>query len=199
MPRIREPSLTAHRQRTEEDLLDAFAALLREEGYASLTLAQVAARAGIVRNTIYNYFADKEAMLVAFLDREVARFMASTTVAVDNTVGAQARLSVFCERLLSYFAAQGGAHHDLIAIGGEETRARLFARFAPAHHMVARILREGIHEGVFRQIDPDATAPLVLAVLGVFRVPVATGQLSPAEATERVLQFVLPALQSSSR
>lgn len=46
MPRISAANLAAHRDQTRARLLDAFEVAVEEEGFADLTLASVAERAG---------------------------------------------------------------------------------------------------------------------------------------------------------
>ena len=71
MPRILADSLAEHRTLVRTRILDAFGAELHENGYAALTLAHVASRAGIARNTIYNYAADKNDLMLEFEERSV--------------------------------------------------------------------------------------------------------------------------------
>ena len=75
MPRIAADSVAEHRALMMGKLLYAFGDLVHEEGYAVVTLAQVAARAGMARNTVYNYVGDKQALLMAFIDRSVEQFV----------------------------------------------------------------------------------------------------------------------------
>ncbi|MGM0386623.1 MAG: TetR/AcrR family transcriptional regulator, partial [Actinomycetota bacterium] len=71
MPRILADSLAEHRTLVRARILDAFGEELHDNGYAALTLADVAGRAGIARNTIYNYAADKNELMLAFVERSV--------------------------------------------------------------------------------------------------------------------------------
>ena len=50
-------------------ILDAAMAVFAERGYHRATIREVARTAGVADGTIYNYFADKEALLLACLDR----------------------------------------------------------------------------------------------------------------------------------
>jgi AcrR family transcriptional regulator len=194
MPRISEETLAAHRQRAEAKLLDAWADLLREHGYEATTLAMVAERAGMARNTVYNYFPSKEALLQAYVEREVARFMSQVTAAVDATVGARSRLEVLIREQLGYFSHAGTALHPLASSLGPAAQATLAGHFEPIQRLVGRILREGIHEGELRPLDIEHATNLVIATLDAFRKPLATGQLSNQHATELALDLLLHGL-----
>jgi AcrR family transcriptional regulator len=60
------------KQRTRKAALEAFGALLMEQGYEALTVAGVAERAGLGRSTLYEHFRTKEDLLAASLDRPLA-------------------------------------------------------------------------------------------------------------------------------
>lgn len=98
MPRIRAETVEAHRRRIREALLDAWGSLMEEHGFAEITMAMVAERAGVARNTIYGYFPDKEHLLLAHLEREIERFLAGVTAAMDAAVGRR-RGCEFCSSI----------------------------------------------------------------------------------------------------
>lgn len=64
------PVQTRSRKRVEE-IVDAAAELMFEEGADALTTRSVAARSGIPVPTIYRYFADRDAIIIAFIEREM--------------------------------------------------------------------------------------------------------------------------------
>jgi AcrR family transcriptional regulator len=59
------------KQRTREAALIAFSSLLMEQGYEAVTVAGVAARAGVGRSTLYEHFRTKDDLLAASLDRRL--------------------------------------------------------------------------------------------------------------------------------
>ncbi len=58
-----------------EALLDAATELLPERGYAALRMADVATRAGVSRQTVYNEFGNKAALAQAVVLRTTAEFL----------------------------------------------------------------------------------------------------------------------------
>ncbi len=57
-------------------LLDAAAAAFREEGWRRLTMAKIADRAGVSRQTVYNEFGSKQQMAEQLIMRELETFLA---------------------------------------------------------------------------------------------------------------------------
>ncbi|MGC4940689.1 TetR/AcrR family transcriptional regulator [Kribbella sp. DT2] len=69
MPRIRGASIEQHHELVWADLAEAMRQLLLERDYDSITMGHIAARAGLARNTLYNYAADKGALVLALTQR----------------------------------------------------------------------------------------------------------------------------------
>lgn len=78
--------LLARGQATFEAILDATAALLEEFGIDAVTTNRVAATAGINVATLYHYFPNKQAIMVALFERQTHR---RATVARDALDGLQ--------------------------------------------------------------------------------------------------------------
>jgi AcrR family transcriptional regulator len=69
MPRIRGASIGEHHEMVWADLAEALRQLLLERDYDSITMGHIAARAGLARNTLYNYARDKGALVLALTQR----------------------------------------------------------------------------------------------------------------------------------
>ncbi|GAA3993330.1 TetR family transcriptional regulator [Allokutzneria multivorans] len=67
-----------------EDLLDATTRLLSERGFQGLRMADVAAATGVSRQTVYNEFGNKEALVQAVALRVTADFLDGTAAALDE-------------------------------------------------------------------------------------------------------------------
>ena len=58
-----------------ERLLDAAQAMIEDTGWSSVTMARVAERAGVSRQTVYNEFSNKHGLAEQLAMRELARFL----------------------------------------------------------------------------------------------------------------------------
>jgi AcrR family transcriptional regulator len=72
MPRIEAESIQAHVERQNGRILDAASELFRESGYRGTDLSDIAARVGLARNSLYRYYASKDHILIACLEREMS-------------------------------------------------------------------------------------------------------------------------------
>ena len=192
--------MVAHRALMRTQLLDAFAELLHEVGYAEVTLADVAARAGMARNTIYNYFDDREALLMALIDRSVERFVADVRTEVASLPDAPSRLAACIRLQFQQFQGQPSAGSDaglvdasMLGTGGQR---ELMGHFRPLHELVGEIIEDGIAEGTFRTVDPQRAVMMVFAVLRAERIPVGSGERDADQTAAEVTDFVLHALRA---
>jgi AcrR family transcriptional regulator len=58
-----------------ERLLDAAQAMIEDSGWSSVTMARIAERAGVSRQTVYNEFSNKHGLAEQLAMRELARFL----------------------------------------------------------------------------------------------------------------------------
>jgi len=70
---------------------DAACRLFLVDGYEATSMAAVAKAAGVAPNTLYWYFANKDDMLVAVLDRHVKHAIAQLATMQDQPLSAQLR------------------------------------------------------------------------------------------------------------
>jgi AcrR family transcriptional regulator len=71
MPKLWTETIEAHRRAVRDAALDTTAALVAEQGLRSVTMSQIAEETGIGRATLYKYFSDVEAILVAWHERQI--------------------------------------------------------------------------------------------------------------------------------
>ena len=62
MPKIIGESLASHREITRSRLFEALGSLMAEQSFESITMSQIAERAGVGRTAVYNHFAARRAV-----------------------------------------------------------------------------------------------------------------------------------------
>jgi len=196
MPKIIGNSLHEHRQMTRQRLFTALSTLMSERGFDTITLADIAAEAGVGRTAVYNHFPDKEALLLGFITHETeeyAKRLEKSLEGVDEPVG-QLRTYIRQQAQLSrvFHLAPGP---DLRTVLSRPTLARLREHAVVVESILRRILRAGIDSGALPDQDIDPVVSLVNACL--------SGRLIPEEpvARERAINaaehFVLRAVGAS--
>jgi AcrR family transcriptional regulator len=77
MPKLWNDTIDAHKRNVRDSTLDATADLVTRKGLAAVTMSEIAQETGIGRATLYKYFPDVEAVLLAWHERQVHRHLES--------------------------------------------------------------------------------------------------------------------------
>jgi AcrR family transcriptional regulator len=72
VPKLWNETIEEHRREVREAILDTTVALVTEHGLLSVTMSQIAEKTGIGRATLYKYFPDVEAILLAWHERQIS-------------------------------------------------------------------------------------------------------------------------------
>ena len=192
--RIKKEDMSQSRQR----LLDAAAEEFAHSGYLGANINDISTSAGFAKGTIYNYFPSKHALLMALLD-------AAAELHLGFIVEQTTRAEDPARRLEAFFAA-GFAfvneYHSLAqvmfnAIHGphEDFKNYLFQAYQPMFQFVAeQILLPGMQADVFRSVDPQAMASLIMTIyLGTASSLNPEGEpwLEPAQVSDLALHGLL--------
>lgn len=190
VPKIIGGSLTEHRERTRLKLFTALAQLMLERGFDAITLADIAAKAGVGRTALYNHFPDKESLLLAYMTYETQEYVASLESALDGIDDPVEQMRTYVRRqaqLKRVYRLSPGP--DLRSVVSPATQQQLRSHATLVETVLRRILERGIEEGAFTDQPISTTVSLVNACLSTRAT--ADGDPDAIAATE---DFVLRAL-----
>ncbi len=187
MPKLWNDTVNAHRRAVHDAILETTWALVAEHGLAAVTMSRIAEETGIGRATLYKYFPDVEAILVAWHQRHVAAHLQHLAALRDRAGDAGSRL----EAVLGAFA--------LIAHRREHHGAELAALLHRGEHvaraqqhltdLIRDLLVEVAETGDLRDdVPPDELASYCLHAL------TAAGSLSSEAAVRRLVAVTLAGL-----
>lgn len=164
--------------------------LIVERGYDAITLADVAADAGVGRTAVYNHFPDKESVLLAWAMDATERYLVSLRAELAATDDPLSQLQIFIRMQMTEFAAH---HTRLAGIGTALTadgRLAMREHVAPMMQILEDIVQRAIDAGEIPQQDLATLVPMISAVTAVrFAVTAEGDALQAAIAT--VTGFVL--------
>lgn len=192
MPKIIGRSLEEHRREVRSRVFEVLRGQLYERGFDAITLAGVAAEAGLGRTAMYNHFPDKESLLVAFVEDEATRYVERLSAAVATAGTPVEKLSTFVRLqlrvLAEYHLPPGTALASALAPAAYR---RISAHADPITGQLREILAEGVPDE-----DPDVLIPMITAALGSRQVvDVPPERLD--DAIEGAVRFVLRAVGMS--
>ncbi len=192
MPKIIGATLHEHRAQTRQRLFAALAQLMAERGFDAISLADIAAAAGIGRTAVYNHFADKESLLLGFIAHETAQWVTALEAALADVEDPVEQLRTYVREQVDHTQGFHGAPGpDLRAVLSPATQQRLREHVVGVEGILRRILERGIASGVLPPQDIGTTVPLVHACLSGRGVPDGPGRAAAVRATET---FVLRAV-----
>jgi AcrR family transcriptional regulator len=152
-------------------------------------MADIAARAGIGRATLYKYFADAEAILRAWHEREIGRHLAEVAAIAGGPGEAAARLTAVFERYaLNAQSGRGGHDAEMAAFLHRDEQV------AAARHRLRRLVADLIGEAAAAGAVRDDVAPDELAAYGLAALG-AAGELRSPAAVRRLVAVTLAGLR----
>jgi AcrR family transcriptional regulator len=170
VPRIRGASIEEHHERVWADLAEAMRHLLTERDYDAITMGHIAARAGLARNTLYNYARDKGALVLALTERAARPAIERVAaIAARSAEPATDRMRQIVEVVLRECTDRGlqlmfrpgsGLPVAEVPKGPDGPFAALVAQ-------VENVVRDGVASGEFREIRDVGLAVELLS--GVMR------------------------------
>ena len=191
VPRLWSDTIDTHRRAVRDAVLDATGELVSRDGVRALTMASIAETAGIGRATLYKYFPDLDAILLAWHERHVAarleRLSAIVQAGDDPMAGLRAVLEAYAssQRHAVELPELHGAEH------ASDARGQLLG-------FLRDLVSEGVTAGTLRDDVPAAElAGYCLHALAAART------LSSREAVQRLVEVTLaglanPGLSSSA-
>ena len=189
MPKLWTETIEAHRQTVRETILDTTWALVTERGLLSVTMSQIAERTGIGRATLYKYFPDVEAILVACHERQVAEHLGHLTRVGTGPGDAG-------ERLRSVLEAYALISHHPGRHGTEELSALLHRgeHVDRAQQQIVDLFRSLLGEAAAEGSLRDDVAPAELATFCLHALTAAASLPSEA-AVRRLVEVTVAGLR----
>lgn len=186
MPKLWNETIETHRRAVHDAVLDAAAELVAEDGLRAVTMSDIAERAGIGRATLYKYFPDAEAILLAWHERQVTAHLRYLAEVRDLAAGPGQRLKAVLE-------AYGRLSHDHneVELSAFLHRGQHVSRaHAELTGLLCDLLHEGQEAGEVRDDVPDSE----LADYCIHAMS-ATGGLQSEAAVDRRVMVTLAGLR----
>ncbi len=104
MPKIQAPTVVLHRELRRQQLMDAAMELALATGAESITVAAVAAKAGLARSSIYEYFASSADLVADLVLEELDYYTQRLATATKGTQDPFERIELWISESLRYVA-----------------------------------------------------------------------------------------------
>lgn len=189
VPRLWSETIEAHRGAVREAILDTTWSLVGEHGVASVTMSQIAEKTGIGRATLYKYFPDVDAILLAWHQRQVTGHLEHLARVRDQAGEPGERLAAVLEAyaLISHHRGQ----HDTELAAFLHRGEHIAGAQQQLRDLIRDLLTEVAKTGDIRDdVAPDELASYCLHAL------TAASNLPSEDAVGRLVTVTLAGLQS---
>ncbi len=144
MPKIETQTLAQHRDWRRSQLIEAAAAIALESGGEAITVAAVAARAGLSRTSVYEYFASSADLAADLVIDELNSFAQELKGISEAGVTPVEAIDLWIEGSLQYIA--DGRHLLAKALNAIDLPRNRSAAIGAAHGALLAPLRSKLEE-----------------------------------------------------
>ena len=186
VPKLWNDTIDAHRRAVRDATLDNTAALVAEHGLRSVTMAQIAERTGIGRATLYKYFPDVEAILLAWHGRQISQHLEHLSKVAEQAEPGE-RLRAVLE---AYAAMSRGSrgHHDAELAAFLHRDEQVVRAEKQLRDLIGSLLTEAAQSGeVRRDVSVEELATYCVHALAAART-------LPSAAVRRLVAVTLAGL-----
>lgn len=188
----RKPSLWQDFKR--QSIQEAVIHLMCREGLAAVTMERVAQEVGIAKGTVYLHYRDKQELLESVKSSALEPMLERLDQLFDSDLDPLRKLEAYSLRYLGYFDERRELFRILI-YEREVTRASGHRfrgdRYRHLVERTARVIRDGISGGVFRDLDADkAAAMFVEANYAIMSQRLRGGGGAPVEDDARLISGI---------
>ncbi|WP_051027933.1 TetR/AcrR family transcriptional regulator [Nocardia higoensis] len=186
-------TVAEHKTAIRTRILAAFAEVLARDGWDGASIKAVAAQAGLTRTVIYNYFADKSELLLAWSALEIERFLTQIAQEIEPLDDPRRKLEALVKLVLREFAGPHPVTPPMMSLIPNQTALEFTSQLNQLENVVFGILVEGERTGVFQLVDARFASRCILGCLDPHRQALADGG-SVDEVIAQVVPFVMGAV-----
>lgn len=167
MPKIRATTIEEHKEQTRLDILSWAEKLFVSQGYNATSLTELADAVGIGRTTLYEYFKDKEEILVSLVEETIPQLVDEMIGAIPNDLSFEERLG---ELLLAslHFVSDDRNLGTLIMREvpklSPDAQGKVRQAHARIEEEIVDVCRRAIEAGQFRDLDPSTAGRIASAM-----------------------------------
>ncbi|WP_280501611.1 TetR/AcrR family transcriptional regulator [Nocardia farcinica] len=148
-----------------EEIVAAAARLFAEIGYADTTVSAIAREAGLGQSSLYYWFANKEAILQALIDKN-RESLETARQLVDDPADAAARLyRIIYDDVVQMCSAPLDFYElERVSRAQPEEFADFFADYRELETLMARVIEQGVAAGEFVAVEPGPATTAALSL-----------------------------------
>jgi AcrR family transcriptional regulator len=158
------------KERHKQEILRAALRLFSAKGFYNVSMQNIADESGFGVGTLYNFFESKDALFDELTRDGSERIICEFSEILDRPVGSKEVLAAFIRqqpKLQEQYGELIKLHLSVFGVKG--SRLSKASDDNMVHNVInpklVRLIKKGINEGVFRNVDPEITARALGAVI----------------------------------
>ncbi len=191
MPKIQAPTLIAHRELRRQQLMSAAIELALHEGPAAITVAAVAAKAGLARSSVYEYFESSADLVADLVIEELDYYTKRLAVAIKDITDPFDQIAEWIAEGLRYVA--DGRHMLVKSLNTISTPEYRKEEIAVGHRKLLAPLRKALAESGIN--DQQSAAAFLQGVTDAASVRIDAGNDAELEI-QNATRFALAGLRA---
>ena len=198
------------RQNRRDQILRAAWEVFSSKDYNSATIDAVADAAELSKGTVYLYFQNKADLFLSTVEMGMEKLSSTIQEAISSSSDPAAGIKEIIRCILDFHEKNAGffkilsseqAHFEIYAEMRDSCnfKKRMLAEFSRNVDMVADYIRRGIEIGVFKQVNPEDAASVLLSATRwfIFRYAVDPGSIELSEKVDTIAAILLDGLRKS--
>jgi AcrR family transcriptional regulator len=151
-------------------IIEATKECIAAKGYNTFSVKDIASEAGVSTGIIHYYFKTKHDLMLAVLDELVKEILKAVDQRVAGLTSARAKIEAIIAGSFDFVSKNRKYYHVMIdfwaQVNDKRSVKNVLARvYAEYRRRTARIVEQGITEGVFRRLDPSEAAAAIIALI----------------------------------
>ena len=142
-----------------ELLLQTASDIMREGDIVDISLSELSLRSGLNSALVKYYFGNKAGLMRALLDRDMADIVTSVDALMAKDMAPDARLRRHIGAMVDTFYKTPYLNRLLMRLvresDDEEAQRIANAYLMPLHRAYDRLIKDGVRQGVFRDVNPQ--------------------------------------------
>ena len=191
MPKIQAPTVALHRELRRQQLMNAALELALAHGADSITVAAVAAKAGLARSSIYEYFASSADLVADLVLEELDYYTNRLAVAIKDAHDPFERIECWITEGLRYVA--DGRHMLIKSLNTINTPESRKEEIALGHRKLIAPLQSSLAETGIK--DTRQAAALLSSITDAASIRIDAGNDAELEIRSAV-SFALAGLRA---
>jgi AcrR family transcriptional regulator len=190
-------------QRTKQELIETARSLFAQNGKNKITMNDIAAASGKSRRSLYMHFSSKEEVYHAVISYELNRVLAKIQQVSKQKLEPDVKLTqhiiTHLDAIKEAVSRNGSLRADFFMDIYEVERARRRHDKIELEY-IREIVKEGIEKHIFKRIDADLCATMILYSLKGLEVPYIRQNINEEFQRNKqgIVDFILTAIKRHS-